>query len=72
MNNDINFLTGIQDPGLQLDKGGTEAVDDKIKVIDWQVPLSHLWSTDAKERFPPSSGSCHRPVGRWHEDRSHD
>lgn len=33
MNNDINFLTGIQDPGLQLDKGGTETVDDKIKVI---------------------------------------
>jgi transposase len=33
MTNDINFLTGIQDLDLQVDKGGTEMVDDKIKVI---------------------------------------
>ena len=33
MTNNINFLTGIQDPGLQLDKEGTETIADKFKVI---------------------------------------
>lgn len=60
MNNDINFLTGIQDPGLQLDKGGTETVDDKIKVI-------HLVKTGECRcpicgRLMLKNGFRHRPV----------
>ena len=60
MTNDINFLTGIQDPGLQLDKEGAETIDDQTKII-------HLVKT-GECRCPVcgrpmlKNGFRHRPV----------